>query len=124
MEPAEFAARLTLADEAERERLLREHAECVDASLARALNAIYLEAYAGDPSRALRAAECLALVERVSQDPEVEALAAWTRGMAAIHQQGQMERGVALLGEATDRFTALGHPLDAAARPARAGSPA
>jgi tetratricopeptide (TPR) repeat protein len=115
MERSELAARLILADAPERTLLLKEHAHAADVGLASALNTIYQQSHAGDPTRASRAAESLVTLSRTSADPEVGALAAWTSGMAAIHLSGEMERGVALLAQATEHYTRVGRPLEAAA---------
>jgi CHAT domain-containing protein/tetratricopeptide (TPR) repeat protein len=115
MERRQFATALIASDAAERERLLRTHPAVSDSRLARELHAIYQETREGDPARAAEAAASLELLSRSVADPETAAVAAWTSGMAAIHLDGRMERGVALLEEATRRFDALGRPLDIAA---------
>jgi CHAT domain-containing protein/tetratricopeptide (TPR) repeat protein len=115
MDPRQLATALIASDVAARERLLRSHASIADSRLARELHAIYQETRTGDAPRAAEAATTLELLSRSVNDPEIAALAAWTSGMAAIHLDGHMERGVALLEEATRRFEALGRPLDVAA---------
>src|SRR6266516_4873501 len=116
MERRQLATALIASDAAERrERLLRTNAPIADAGLARELNAIYQETRTGDAAQAAEAAACLELLSRCVDEPEIAALAAWTSGMAAVHLEGQMERGVALLEEAIRRFDALGRPLDIAA---------
>jgi len=115
MERRQLATALIASDAAERERLLRTYAAIADVSLARELNAIYQETRTGDAARAAEAAACLELLSRCVDDPEIAALAAWTSGMATVHLDGQMERGVGLLEEAIRRFDALGRPLDVAA---------
>jgi CHAT domain-containing protein len=104
-----------MADAPERTQLLALYTRATNAGLARALNAIYQQSHAGDPARAAGAAESLALVNALTDDQEVNALVGWTTGMAAIHLDGQMDRGVVLLGAAIEQFTAIGHALDAAA---------
>jgi tetratricopeptide (TPR) repeat protein len=87
-----------------------------DLDRARALNALYQESHAGDPGRAAAAAMALERLSQVRADQsEIVALAAWTSGMAAVHLEGQMERGVALLMQASELFTALQRPLEVAA---------
>jgi CHAT domain-containing protein len=115
MKRTQFARRLMSADAASRERLLQDHPGVPDIGLARALNALYQELHAGDPALAAQAAACLALLSRYVDHPEIAAVSAWTNGMAAVHLEGQMEGGVALLGEAGERFAMLGKPLDVAA---------
>ena len=116
MERRQLATALIASDAAEqRERLLRTHWAVADSRLARELHAIYQETREGDPAHAAEAAASLELLSRSVADPETAAIAAWTSGMAAIHLDGRMERGVALLEEATRRFDALGRPLDIAA---------
>jgi CHAT domain-containing protein/tetratricopeptide (TPR) repeat protein len=114
VEQGEFAARLAAADRVEQGALLRAYGELANVDLARALLALYQSTHAGDPSRAARAAEALLQLQLLTEEPEVGALAAWTTGMAAVHLDGQMERGVALLAEAGQQFTRLGRALDAA----------
>ena len=115
MDRRQLATALIASDVAERERLLRSHADLADSRLARELNALYLETYHGDPARAAQAAACLELLSQSTHDPEIDALSVWTSGMVAVQLQGQMERGVALLEDATRRFAALDRPRDVAA---------
>ena len=83
--------------------------------LARVLHGVYQQSHAGDPGRAAAATASLDALAACMDDAEITALATWTSGMAAVHLDGRMERGVALLGEAAARFSHLGRPLDAAA---------
>ena len=115
MDRRQLATALIASDVAERERLLGSHAALADRHLARELHALYQETRTGDAPRAAQASASLELLSRSVDDPEVAAVAAWTSGMAAIHLDGHMERGVALLEEAARRFAALGRPLDVAA---------
>ena len=115
MDGRQLATGLVDAQPPERERLVRQNAAAGGIELARALHALYQESHAGDPARAAAAAAALDLLAGCVEQPEVAALAAWTRGMAAIHLDGHMERGVALLGEAVERFGRLQRPLDVAA---------
>ena len=104
MNATQLANRLIESTPEDRERLLQtcESADAVD--LARALHGVYQQSNAGDPGRAAAAAACLDLLAGCVENSEVSALAAWTSGMAAVHLDGRMERGVALLGEAAQRF--------------------
>ena len=115
MERRQLASRLIASDASEREGLLRKYAPDADVELARELNALYQETRAGDPMLAAQAAACLDLLNHTVDQPEIAALAAWTGGMAAMHLESQIHRGVDLLDEAVQRFTALGRPLDVAA---------
>lgn len=115
MNATQLAARLLDCDADQRERLIRACDSTEHVALARALNGVYQEAHPVDPARAAAAASSLALLASVNHDLEIAAVAVWTNGMAAIHLDGQMERGVARLGEAVDRFTTLERPLDVAA---------
>lgn len=115
--PADLAARLAAADDAERAALLA-RVRRGGAPLARALRSLYLDSVAGDPARARGAAAALAALAAragTADHAEVAALAAWITGLAALQLDGQLERAVALLDEAAARFTALAQPLDAAA---------
>lgn len=115
MQRRQLATQLIASDASEREGLLREHAPDADVELARELNALYQETRAGDPMLAAQAAASLELLDRTVEVPEIAALAAWTSGMAAMHLDSQIQRGVGLLDEAVQRFAALGRPLDVAA---------
>ena len=115
MDRRQLATALIASDVAERERLLRSHAALADTGLARELHALYQETRSGDAPQAAEAAASLDLLSQCVEDPEVAAVAAWTSGMAAIHLDGHLERGVALLEDATRRFAELGKPLDIAA---------
>ena len=115
MNAAHLASRLIESTHEERERLVHgcEGADAVD--LARALHSAYQQSNAGDPERAASAAAALDLLAGCVHDAEVTALAQWTSGMAAVHLDGLMERGVVLLGEAAQGFSRLQRPLDEAA---------
>lgn len=115
MDPAQVAARLIESEPVEREQLIRTCHASDAPRLARALHDVYQISNAGDPRRAAAAATALQLLADRIDQPEVSALAAWTCGMAAVHLDGRMERGVALLGDAAERFSRLRLPLDAAA---------
>ncbi|HEY0079435.1 MAG TPA: CHAT domain-containing tetratricopeptide repeat protein [Pyrinomonadaceae bacterium] len=115
MERAELAARLVeAADEAERERLLREHPELSDAALAYALKDICYESWNSRPARVAGASISLRRLADLTGDAEVAALDAWVGGIAAL-VEGRMERAVARLDEAQARFLSLGKRHTAAA---------
>ena len=115
MNASQLASRLIESSRDERERLVQacRVADAVD--LARALHTAYQQSNAGDPGRAASAAASLDLLAGCVDDSEVAALATWTSGMAAVHLDGRMERGVALLEEAAQRFSRLERPLEVAA---------
>ena len=83
--------------------------------LARALKAFYDQHKTSQPARAAGAAAAARLLAAMRPEPEVEALAAWTEGMAALQIDGQMERALALLDRAAAGFEALGQPDTVAA---------
>jgi CHAT domain-containing protein/tetratricopeptide (TPR) repeat protein len=115
MDRAELAARLAATDESARSALLAQHADVADVALARALKAFYDQHKTSQPARAAGAAAVARRLSSMLDDPEVEALAAWTEGMAALQIDGQMERALALLDRAAAGFEALGQPHTAAA---------
>jgi CHAT domain-containing protein/tetratricopeptide (TPR) repeat protein len=82
--------------------------------LARALKAFYDQHKTSQPARAAGAAAAARLLAAMRPEPEVEALAAWTEGMAALQIDGQMERALGLLDRAVARFETLGQPHAAA----------
>ncbi|HEY3082055.1 MAG TPA: CHAT domain-containing tetratricopeptide repeat protein [Chloroflexota bacterium] len=115
MDRAELAERLATAEEAERSALLAQHADVADVALARALKAFYDDHKTSQPARAVGAAAAARRLSAMLEDPEVEALAAWTEGMVALQVDGQMERALTLLDRAAARFEALGQPHTVAA---------
>lgn len=115
MQQAELAALLAAADEAEQTKLLAEYASLADTRLAQALKKLYDDTRSSDPPCAAGAAAALTTLAQIVQTPEVNALAAWTAGMAALHLDGQMELALAHLDQAAAEFTSLGQPLTAAA---------
>jgi CHAT domain-containing protein len=115
MEPAKLAALLASSGAAERAALVARHALVADTSLARALNALYVETISSDPPRAAGAAAALASLAARDADPEVRALADWTSGMAALQIVGSFELAIGLIDSASARFDALGQPDLAAA---------
>jgi CHAT domain-containing protein len=109
-----FAARLAVADDAERALLLKRSDAFVDVDLARALKRLYDDTESNDPARAAGAAGALTALADIADDPEVRALAAWTNGMARL-DRGQMDEAIACLNDAQAQFLALGQPHNAAA---------
>jgi CHAT domain-containing protein len=107
MDIAELAERFVDADDAERERLLRDHPTEAQSRLGYALKDICLNAWASDPARATRAANALDFCARKTGDKEVTACAAWGAGIAAL-VAAKMEIAILHLGDAGSRFIALG----------------
>ncbi len=108
MNRTELAVRLVATEgEAGRLALLREHTALADVSLAYALKDICYESWNTEPTRAHAAAAILKLVEELSHDPEVSAVAAWVAGISSL-THGQMERAIERLDNAESRFVALG----------------
>jgi CHAT domain-containing protein/tetratricopeptide (TPR) repeat protein len=114
MERAELAARLVAAGNAEREALLEQHSALADAQLAYALKDICLDDWSSSPSRTTGAAEALKTLSSVTNDPEVEALAFWVAGFAAVAAEGQIERAITLLENSEALFLSLNKPHTAA----------
>jgi CHAT domain-containing protein len=115
MNHTELAAQLVVADDTEREMLLTRRIELADATLAHILKDQYDEARTSDPARAGGAAATLMALAAVTDEPEVQALAAWTAGRTALQIEGQMEQAIAWLDAAVTRFEALKQPDMAAA---------
>ena len=114
MEHAELAQRLAAATDTELAVLLRRHADHLDLGLAYTLKDLCYAAWGSDPDRARGAASALAALAAVVDDPNVQALAAWTAGIAALID-GRMEQAIAHLDDAAAQWTILGQPLQAAA---------
>ena len=106
---AELAALLVESSNAEREALLREDSALADVQLAYVLKDICLDGWSTQPARALAAAETLKVFSEFNSDPEISALSAWGAGLEAL-VHGQMERAVARLTDANERFLALEKP--------------
>src|SRR4051812_46166641 len=115
MDRAELAARLTTATATERSILLDRYAALADRDLAQALKALYLETNSSEPQRASGAAAALTGLASANADPEIQALAAWTSGMAALQIEGQIERAITRIDDAAAQFEALRQPHAAAA---------
>ncbi|HZG66850.1 MAG TPA: hypothetical protein VEZ12_08905, partial [Herpetosiphonaceae bacterium] len=99
MEHAELAQRLAAATDTELAVLLRRHAGHLDLGLAYTLKDLCYAAWGSDPDRARGAASALAALAAVVDDPNVQALAAWTAGIAALID-GRMEQAIAHLDDA------------------------
>src|SRR6266498_4359774 len=110
----ELVSRLVAAGAAERAALLAPHASWAGVELAQALKAIYFDTYSSDPQRAAGAAAALVALAGIDANPEIQALAAWTSGVAALQIEGQVERAIARIDEAAARFEAIGQPHTAA----------
>jgi CHAT domain-containing protein len=110
-----LAALLAGADAGERADVLARHAEIADLGLAHALKELYYATNTSEPQRASAAAAALGALAHANEHPEIQALAAWTAGMAAVQIEGQIERAIERLDDAAARFEQLGQPLTAAA---------
>ncbi len=117
MKRAELATRLVTADPAEREALLLAHPSLADVELAYALKDICLEDWSAAPARAAGAAEALKALAHLpcnSENREIEAIALWIAGFAAVVAEGQLERAVKLLEDSAELFDSLSKPHTAA----------
>src|SRR5919199_1218939 len=104
MNRAELVSRLVSAGgEGERALLLSEHSALADAALAHALKDVCLEAWSGDPPRAVAAAAALEALAAANDSEEVAALRDWGAGLAAM-VEGRMEEAVGRLDDAAARF--------------------
>ncbi len=108
MQHDELARRLVEVDDAGRTQLLQGHPELADVGLAHALKAVFDDTWNSDPPAAGRVVSALRALADTSDDPEIAALAAWTDGMAAVDQEGRLDRALQLLQEAEDGFRSLG----------------
>src|SRR5215217_6181485 len=114
MTRAELVSRMVAAEgDAERRALVAAHTALADASLAHALKDVCLEAWSGDPPRAVAAASALEALASADDSEEVAALRDWGRGIAAL-VGGRMEEAVRRLYEAEARFQSLCQPHTAA----------
>lgn len=82
--------------------------------LAYALKEICYANWASDPPRAAAAAAALGDLATLTPDPQINALSAWTAGIAAL-MEGAMERALEQLDDAARRFINLGMADSAAA---------
>src|SRR5215207_8962064 len=114
MNRAELVSRLVSAgDEGERRALLAGHTALADVSLAYALKDVCLEAWSGDPPRAVAAAAALEALADAVDSEEVTALRDWGAGVAAL-VGGRMEDAIRCLDESEARFRRLCQPHTAA----------
>ncbi|MDT7687686.1 MAG: hypothetical protein QOE46_445 [Acidobacteriota bacterium] len=110
MNRAELVSRLISADaDAERATLIAGHTALADVPLAHALKDICLEAWSGDPPRAVAAAAALEALAAVNDSEEVAALRDWGTGIAALIG-GRMEETIRHLDDAESRFQRLRQP--------------
>jgi CHAT domain-containing protein len=114
MVAAELALRLAQANDQGRARLLEDSPGQARLELAQALRQLYLESYSSDPQQAAAAAAALAALADGDPTPEIQALADWIGGMAALQLEGQIERAIVLIDSAAARFESLGQPHTAA----------
>jgi CHAT domain-containing protein len=110
----DLVSRLVAASASERAALLARYGAASGVELAQALKAIYVDTYSSDPQRAGGAAATLTALASANPHPEIQALAAWTSGMAALQLEGQIERAIQRIDEAAARFKALGQLHNAA----------
>ena len=106
MRHAELAALLVNASNAEREALLRENSALADVQLAYALKELCQAAWRTEPTGSIHAADSLRLLANQNREPEIEALAQWTAGIAAL-VAGRMEAAVESLNAADATFRSL-----------------
>ncbi|HSL46877.1 MAG TPA: CHAT domain-containing protein [Anaerolineales bacterium] len=113
MDLANLAEVLINANETERESLLAQHIELADVQLAWTLKLLYDNLESADPGRAAQASLALASLAKVTADPEVSAIAAWTEGMVAL-DDGQLEAAITRLDHSEAQFLSLGQSVVAA----------
>jgi CHAT domain-containing protein/tetratricopeptide (TPR) repeat protein len=103
----ELARNIVQADELKRQTLLHTHPVNAGVPLAYALKEIGYDQWNSEPAQTANAA--LALVELASRtgEPEIEALASWMQGIAAL-ADGRMERAIEYLDHAAEQFAAIG----------------
>jgi CHAT domain-containing protein len=111
--PAQLAERLTAADNAERRRLLGQHADLADVDLAWALKRIYDDVESSDPTRAASVASALSALAEATSDIHIGAVANWTEGMVAL-DAGEIESAISRLETAEAQFNETGQPVQAA----------
>lgn len=115
MDRAELASRLAAAHDDERPALFAQHAALLDVELAHELKRRYLECRLSNLTQAVGAATALRTLAAHVDQAEIQALAAWTEGMAALHIDGQADRAIRQLDKAVAYFTAIAQPLMAVA---------
>jgi len=111
---SERAARLLDAPPAERTVLLEQIDPAELQPLAWALTDICRTCWNSDPIRAVAAADLLAHLEAQASQPELTALAAWTRGIVEL-ANGQMEAALTHFDRASALLIACQQPQAAAA---------
>jgi CHAT domain-containing protein len=114
MTDEELAATLVAADDGERAALFDRHAARLSVPLAHGLKAVFDDSKNSDPARARRAVAALAGLAAITHDTEINALARWTAGIAALLIDGQAEPAIAELDRAASLFTAIHRPRLAA----------
>jgi len=106
-----LAGALMVAPPASRDALWQQSREQPADELAWALKRLCDAAWTTDPPATLVAAGLLEQLAQARPGAEVEALAAWSRGIGQL-SQGRMEAALAALEHAGACFLALGRPLD------------
>ncbi|MFN3371957.1 MAG: CHAT domain-containing protein [Chloroflexus sp.] len=101
------------ADSHQRVSLLQEHPELVGIELAYAVKELGYAAWDHDPTLTEEASLVLAVLAERLPHPEVAALAAWMKGIAAL-ASGQLEEALTALDAAVQQFRQLAKPLMAA----------
>lgn len=114
MRHAELATLLVEAGNAEREALLRQYSALADVQLAYALKDISQSAWRTDPNHSIQAAATLRSLNNLNEDREINALANWAAGIAAL-TEANLDDAVSLLDQAEASFLALGKEHTAAA---------
>jgi CHAT domain-containing protein len=114
MNRAMLAELLVNASNAEREALLRENSALSDVELAYVLKEICYDAFTVAPTRSVQAASALRALNQQNNEGEINALAEWVGGIAAL-VEGQMESAISRLDAAETRLLSLGKDHTAAA---------
>jgi CHAT domain-containing protein/tetratricopeptide (TPR) repeat protein len=102
---ADALAQALVEATAARRAALRAAAPVGPQELGWALKRLVDAAWSSDPPATVRIAACLEELARDSGDPQVQALAAWSRGIANLGQ-GRMEDALADIDRAASMFTA------------------
>lgn len=92
---------------------MRQHPNLLGIPLAQTLKDRAYAVWNSDPARATHAAAALAALARISSHAEVQALAAWVAGIAAL-AEGRMEAAITALDAAAAQFRTLDQPQTAA----------
>src|SRR3954469_17075696 len=115
MTQAELADALVTADDGKRAALFRRHATLLDVPLAQALKSLFDDSKHSDPAHARSAVAALIDLAHITNHTEINALADWTAGIAALLIEGQAEEAIIRLDRAAARFTEIAQPQMAAA---------